>query len=64
MNEIFKISQISRKKYEDVLEISDDDDCQIHYKISQDSCFVSNYFRHELLAWELNMDIQPAFNQY
>ena len=27
------------------------------------SCFVNNYFRVGLEAWEANMDIQPAFNE-
>ena len=30
----------------------------------QNSCFVNNYFRTGLLAWEANLDIQPVFNHY
>ena len=42
--------EISKKDYEDALAISDDDDFQIHYKRSPDSCFVNNYFCHGLMA--------------
>ena len=29
-----------------------------------DSCFVNNYFDIGLLAWEVNIDIQPVFDYY
>lgn len=57
-----KILKISKKDYEDALVISDDEDVQIHYKKSTDSCFRNNFFRHGLMAWEENMDMQPVFN--
>ena len=28
------------------------------------SCFVNNYFKKGLTAWEANMDIHPVFNHY
>ena len=41
------------------LEISDDNDFQIHLRLTATSCFVNNYFKVGLEAWEANMDIQP-----
>ena len=29
-----------------------------------DSCFLNNYFKDGLSAWETNIDIQPVFNHY
>lgn len=31
---------------------------------SPDSCFVNNYFKIGLEAWEANIDIQPVFSYY
>ena len=45
------------------LEISDDNDFQIHLRRTPTSCFVNNYFKVGLEAWEANMDIQAVFNQ-
>ena len=56
--------EISRKDYEYALAISNNDDFQINYKRSLDSCFVNTYFRHGHMTWEANMDIQPVFNHY
>ena len=39
-------------------------DFQVHLKRFPNSCFVNNYFRTGLLAWEANLDIQPVFNHY
>lgn len=55
---------ISDAEYEAALQISDDDDFQLHLKRPTNSCFVNNYFDIGLLAWEANMDIQPVFNHY
>ena len=46
------------------LRISDDNDFQIHLRRPTDSCFVNNYFKEGLLAWEANIDIQPVLNHY
>ena len=35
---------------------------QVHLKRLPNSCFINNYFRTGLLAWEANLDIQPVFN--
>ena len=45
------------------LEISDDNDFQIHLRGTATSCFVNNYFKVGLEAWEANMDIEPVFNE-
>ena len=45
------------------LEISDDNDFQIHLRLTATSCFVNNYFKVGLEAWEANMDIEPVFNE-
>ena len=36
----------------------------MHLKRLPNSCFVNNYFRTGLLAWEANLDIKPVFNHY
>ena len=41
------------------LEISDDNDL----RQTPTSCFINNYFKVGLEAWEANMDIQPVFNE-
>ena len=46
------------------LSISDDNDFQVHLKRLHNSCFVNNYFRTGLLAWEANLDMQPVFKHY
>ena len=40
------------------LEISDDNDFQIHLRRILTSSFVNNYFKVGLEAWEANMDMQ------
>ena len=55
---------IEKVDYEYALSILDDQDFQVHLKRPPNSCFVNNYFRCGLLAWEANMDIQPVFNHY
>ena len=56
--------EVSSKDYEEALSISEESDFQIHYRRAPNSCFVKNYFCDGLMAWEANMDIQPAFNYY
>ena len=50
---------INADAYYRSLEISDDNDFQIHLRRTATSCFVNNYFKVGLEAWEANMDIQP-----
>ena len=64
IREILNSLNISENEYKTALSISDDKDFQIHIKRPPNSCFVNNYFRDGLLAWEANLDIQPVFNHY
>ena len=50
--------------YEEALSIFDDNDVQIHYKKPPNSFFVNNCFCDGLMAWEVNVNIQPIFNHY
>ena len=50
--------------YENARKISDDKSFQVHLRRSTDSCFVNNYFDIGLLAWETNIDTQPAFDYH
>ena len=52
---------ISEKGYYNGLSISVDNDFQMHLKQLPNSCFVNNYLRTGLLAWEANLDKQPFF---
>ena len=42
IEEILSLLKISSKDYEEALSISDDSGFQIHYKRTQNSCFVNN----------------------
>ena len=53
---------MTRAEYEDALSLSGDNSFQTHTKRPPNSCFVNGYFADQLLAWEANLDIQPAFN--
>ena len=48
---------ITEGEYKSALQISDDQNFQLHLKRPADSCFVNNYFVIGLLAWEANTDI-------
>ena len=48
----------------EALSFSSDDDFQIHFKRNPNSFFVNNYFDEGLLAWQVNIDVQPVFNGY
>ena len=54
--------EISKEDYEVALSISEDSHYQLFLKRPPNSCFVNNYFTDGLIAWEANVDIQPAFN--
>ena len=61
--EILNMLDINVDAYYKSLEISDDNDFQIHLRQNPTSCFVNNYFKVSLEAWEANMGIQPVFNE-
>ena len=63
IEEILNMIDINVDAYYRSLEISDDNDFQIHQRRTPTSCFVNNYFKVGLEAWEANMDIQPVFNE-
>ena len=50
--------------YYKALSISSDNDFKIHFRRAPNSCFINNYFDEGLLAWNANLDIQPAINHY
>ena len=64
VTEVLEKLNITEEEYMSVLQISDDQDFQLHLKRPTDFCFINNYFDIGLLAWEANIDIQPVFNYY
>ena len=62
--EILDLLHISVDEYYYYLAISEDDNFQIHLRRPPNSCFVNNYFKIGLSAWQANMDIQPVFNEH
>ena len=62
IDEILASLKISKHDYEETLSIFDDNDFQIHYKKSQNPCFLNNYFCDGLMAWGANVDIQSVLN--
>ena len=59
------ISEILEElEYYRCLSTSDENSFQIHLKRAPDSCFINNYFKDGLLAWEANLDIQPVLDYY
>ena len=55
---------ISKEDYYHALPISVNDDYELHLIRPPNSCFVNNYFDTGLRAWQVNMVIQPVFNEY
>ena len=55
------LRNINVDTYHNLLEISDDNNFQIHMGSSPNSCFVNNYFKIGLKACETNMNIQRPF---
>ena len=55
---------ISSEEYYRALSISEDNDYELHLIRPPNSCFVNNYFSDGLKAWQVNMNIQPVFNEY
>ena len=64
VTEVLEKLNITEEEYMSALQVSDDQDFQLHLKRPTDFCFVNNYFDIGLLAWEANIDIQPVFNYY
>ena len=64
IEEILDSLGITTADYYNALQISEDEDFQIHLKRPPNSCFVNNYFQVGLQAWRANMDIQPVFNEH
>ena len=64
VSEVLEEINITEEEYKSALQISDDQDFQLHLKRPADSCFVNNYFDIGILAWKTNVGIQPVFNYY
>ena len=64
VKEILDELEISKDDYYRDLSISKDEDLELNLKREPNSCFADNYFDVGLKAWQANMDIQPAFNEY
>ena len=64
IDEIVASLEISRADYEVALSISEDNNFQLYLKRSSNFSFINNYFSDGLLAWEVNLHIQPVFNKY
>lgn len=56
--------QVTDDDYYRGLSVSKDDDFELHLKTKTLSCFVNNYFSDGFKARQVNMDIQPVFNEY
>ena len=63
VEEILNMLDINVDAYYRSLEISDDNDFQIHLRRTPTSCFVNNYFKVGLDAWKATIDIQSVFNE-
>ena len=64
VKEILDELEISKDDYYRALSISKDEDLELHLKREPNSCFVNNYFDIGLKVWQVNIDIQPVFNEY
>ena len=56
--------EVSEDEYYKALSISSDSAFQIHFKRDPKSCFINNYFKDGLMAWEANLDIQLVLDYY
>ena len=61
---ILRELEVSEDEYYKTLSISSDSAFQIHFKRDPKSCFINNYFKDGLMAWEANLDIQPVLDYY
>ena len=64
IDEILNELNIDSNDYYKCLQMSPDENFQIHFKRSPNSCFINNYFIEGLKAWEANIDIQPVLDYY
>ena len=64
IDEILDLLHIPVDEYHYSLAISEDGDFQIHLRRPPNSCFVKIYFKIGLSARQVNMDIQPVFNEH
>ena len=55
VSEVLEELNITEEEHMSALQISDDQDFQLHLKRPTDSCFVNNYFDIGLLPWEANI---------
>ena len=58
VSEVLEELNITEEEHMSALQISDDQDFQLHLKRPTDSCFVNNYFDIGLLPWEANISSQ------
>ena len=58
--DILREFYINEDDYYNALGISKDNDYELHLVRIPNSCFVNNYFKSGLLAWQANMDIKPV----
>ena len=63
IKEILSLLDISEGRYYEALEISEDNDFQIHFRQSPNSYFINNYSKTGLEAWNANIDIQVILNE-
>ena len=64
ISDILRELEINEDDFYTALEISKDNDYELHLLRSPNLCFFNNYFKSGLLAWQANMNIQPVFNEY
>ena len=58
VSEVLEELNITEEEHMSALQISDDQDFQLHLKRPTDSCFVNNYFDIGLPPWEANISSQ------
>ena len=64
IEEILNLLHISVDECYYYLAIFEDDDFQIDLRLPPSSCFVNNYFKIGLSAWQANMDLHPVFSEH
>ena len=64
ISEILAWLSVTEREYYSASSISSDSDFQMHLKRQPNACFINNFFSEGLQAWQVNVDIQPVFNDY
>ena len=64
IEEILDLLHISVDECYYYLAIFEDDNFQINLRLPPNSCFVNNYFKIGLSAWQANIDLHPAFSEH